>query len=344
MSIIKILAIDLGKSTFHAVGRDRNEQEVFRKKFNRKSLVTYLNNLPACTIACEACSGAHWLARQCLSFGHEVKLIPPQFVKPYVKTNKNDFIDAEAIAEASSRPNMRFVSVKTEMEQVVAVIHRIRQGYIKERTACMNRIGSVLVEFGLSLPVGHRIMKRLFQWLAQQTISLPPLLLRELSELHEYYLYLNSRIDAQDDKLKEWLNEHEQGNLIRTIPGIGHMTASLLLAHVRQAHEFKSGRNMAAWLGLVPRQYSTGGKNRLLGISKRGNKTLRTFFIHGARAVLSRLELARQYFGDWVIKLRSSKPYNVAVVALANKLVRIAWAVLVKQRPFSPQHLTPNLQ
>jgi transposase len=239
----------------------------------------------------ESCGGSHWLARKCQSFGHEVKLIPPQYVKPYVKTNKNDYIDADAIAEASTRPSMRFVGVKTETAQVISVIQRIRSSYVKERTACMSRIGAILLEFGMSFPKGH-------------------------------------------SKMKQLVEQNEDAQLLKSIPGVGNLTASQCLADISDVGHFKNGRQLAAWIGLVPHQYSTGGKTTLLGISKRGNKALRTLFIHGARSILSRPEVAVAVFGEWILELRARKPFNVAVVALANKLVRIAWSVLSTKQAF----------
>ena len=344
MSSVKVLGIDLGKSSFHVIGRDKSDNPIFRKKFTRSGLITYLQQLPKCLIAFEACEGAHWLGRKCQSLGHEVKLIPPQYVKPYVKSNKNDFIDAEAICEAASRPGMRFVSVKSEQAQVISALHKTRHGYVKERTACMSRIGSLVLEFGMSLPTGHSTMKKLFNWLAQQKASLAPLLMQELVELHEHYLRLNERIEHQDNKLKQLVTNDPIGQLLKTIPGIGDMTASLCLAHISSASDFKNGRNMAAWLGLVPAQYSTGGKPKLLGISKRGNKELRTLFIHGARAIMSRADTTGKVYGDWLANLRASKPFNVVTVALANKLVRIAWAVMKTRQPFNSNELATGLQ
>lgn len=334
MSSLHILGIDLGKNSFHLIGHDYAGREVLRKKFNRNQLILFLSKLCSTTIAFEACGGAHWLARKCLELNHQVKLIPPQYVKPYVKGNKNDFIDASAIAEAACRPSMRFVAVKSEEAQIIAAIHRVRDGFIKERTACMSRIGAMLLEFGLSLPTGHAKMKSLFQWLADQKQPLPRLFIRELQELHEHYLYLNEQVKQQDKKLSQLIEHNELAQLLKTIPGIGDITASLCLADISSPSNFTNGRDMAAWLGLVPRQYSTGGKPKLLGVSKRGNKQLRMLFIHGARAVLSKLDKTGKAFGQWLIDLRASKPFNVAVVALANKLARIAWAVMYHRQAF----------
>ena len=195
MSIIKVLGVDLGKSCFHLIGRDQRDHIVFRKKVSRQKLAELISQLPSCLIAFEACGGAHWLARQCQQHGHQVRLIPPQYVKPYVKGNKNDFIDAAAISEAALRPDMRLVSVKTEASQVMAACHRLREGYVKERTTTMSRISAILLEFGVSLPKGHATMKALFCWLAQQRhLSLPKTLMIELQEAHDHYCYLNQRI------------------------------------------------------------------------------------------------------------------------------------------------------
>lgn len=340
MSTIKVLGIDLGKSSFHVVGRDDNDSNRLRKKFTRTKLLEHLAQLPACTVVFESCGGAHWLARRCQNLGHEVKLIPPQYVRPYVKGNKNDFIDAAAIAEASTRPDMRFVPVKSESAQVMAVCHRLREGYVAERTACMSRIGAFLLEFGLSLPKGHATMKRLFSWLgAQKGVELPEGLLGELNGAYEHYLYLSDRIAVQDRKIKEQVEQDERCRLLKTVPGIGDMVASQTVMEVGNAQAFNNGRGMAAWMGLVPKQYSTGGKPKLLGISKRGNKRLRCLFVHGARAVLSRLDRGEGPFHVWLRKLRASKPFNVAVVALANKLARIAWAVLTSMQPFDAKRV-----
>lgn len=192
MTTIRVIGIDLGKNTFHLIGHDYSGREVFRKKLNRQKLLQLLSVHEPVIVAMEACGGAHWLARRCESYGHQVKLVPAQYVKPYVKTNKNDFIDADAIAEASMRPNMRFVSPKTELAQVCTVVRKIRTGYIRERTACMNRIGSILLEFGISFPRGHHNMKNLFQYLADNKEPVPPMLVLELKDQLDHYNQLNT--------------------------------------------------------------------------------------------------------------------------------------------------------
>ncbi|MGR5269136.1 IS110 family transposase [Vibrio astriarenae] len=329
-----MIGIDLGKNSFHLVGHDQHGHQLFKKKFTRQKLLEFLSFHEPVIVAMESCGGAHWLARKCVELGHTPKLIPPQYVKPYVKTNKNDFIDADAIAEAASRPTMRFSSAKTESAQVICTIRKIRSGYIRERTACMNRIGSILLEFGISFPKGHSGMKGLFQWLVDKNQSLPPLIIFELSELHDHYLNLNERIDSQAEKVEKILADNEQVKQLQTVPGIGPVIASACISSVSNPNDFKNGRNFAAWIGLVPVQYSTGGKSTLLGISKRGNKELRTLFIHAARSILWRDKSVERYFGSWLVELKKRKPFNVAVVALANKIARIAWAILVNKKPF----------
>ena len=334
MSAIKIIGIDLGKSTFHLVGHDHSGQEIYRHKFSRDKLIQFLSTHEPATIAMEACCGAHWLARRCQQFGHQVKLIPPQYVKPYVKSHKNDFIDADAIAEAATRPTMRFVTPKSEHAQLGSVVRRIRTGYIRERTALMNRIGAILTEFGFSFPRGHANMKRLFQWLAASGQPIPPLLVIELREQLEHYNYLNEKIKEQNKKVESLNKDNELFDMLQTVPGIGPMTAACCLSAVSDPKDFSNGRNFAAWIGLVPFQYSTGGKPRLLGVSKRGNKELRELFVHAARAILWRDTSAEKYFGAWLIDLKRRKPFNVAVVALANKLARIAWSVMTTHKVF----------
>lgn len=334
MNSTHIIGIDLAKHVFHLVGHDCCGRETFRKKLTRQKTLQLLSAHEPVIIAMEACGGSHWFARKCQEYGHHVKLIPAQYVKPYVKTHKNDFIDADAIAEAAIRPKMRFVSPKSEQAQLSIVVRKIRSGYIKERTACMNRIGSMLLEFGISFPRGHHQMKNLFQWLADSKEVVPPLLILELRSQLDYYNLLNKWIKEQEEKLEALNKDNELMTILQSVPGIGPMTASCCLSVVADPKDFKNGRNFAAWLGLVPYQYSTGGKPRMLGISKRGNKELRELFIHAARAVMWRDTSAEKYFGTWLIELKQLKPFNVALVALANKLARISWSVMVTGKVF----------
>lgn len=229
---------------------------------------------------------------------------------------------------------MRFVTPKSEEAQLGSVIRRIRTDYIRERTAVMNRISSTLVEFGFSFPRGHANMKQLFQWLADTGQSVPPLLIFELREQLEHYNHLNEKIKEQDNKIESLNHDNELLALLHSIPGIGPMTAACCLSAVSNPKDFSSERNFAAWIGIVPFQYPTGGKPRLLGISKRGNKELRELFFHAARSVLWRDATAEKYFGTWLLDLKCRKPFNVALVGLANKLARIAWSVMATHKAF----------
>ncbi len=304
MSSTYIIGIDLAKHIFHLVGYDYAGRETFRMKLSRQKALQVLSVHEPVIVAMEACGGCHWFARKCQAFGHHVKLIPAQYVKPYVKTHKNDFIDADAIAEAATRPKMRFVSTKSEQAQLGGVVRKIRSGYIKERTACMNRIGSMLLEFEVSFPRGHHQMKNLFQWLTDRKEVVPPLLVLELRNQLDYYNQLNKWIKEQEEKLETLNQDNELMSIFQSVPGIGPMTASCCLFVVANPGDFKNGRNFAAWLGVVPYQYSTGGKPRMLGISKRGNKELRELFIHAARAVIWRDSSVEKYFGSWLIELK----------------------------------------
>ncbi|MEZ8891447.1 IS110 family transposase [Vibrio sp. 10N.286.45.C10] len=335
MAITTTIGIDLGKSSFHAIGHDLSGKETFRKKLSRTKLLQMLSVHEPVNVAMESCGGSHWLARKCKSYGHTVKLIPAQYVKPYVKTNKNDFIDADAIAEASTRPSMRFTSPKAEEAQVASMVRKVRSSFMKERTACMNRIGAMLLEFGLSLPRGHSHLKKLFAWIELQNEVLPNSLVCELKTQVEYYQYLSEKIELQEKKLRLINKENIRYHLLQTIPGVGPLTAACCVANVADPKDFSNGRNFAAWIGLVPHQHSTGGKSRMLGISKRGNSDLRELFIHAARSILKKTETAEKHFGEWVVNLKRKKPFNVVVVALANKLARIAWSVMVTNKEFS---------
>ena len=250
MSDLALAGIDLGKHTFHLHGQDKPGRELFRKKFSRQQIMRFFGNLPACTVVMEACAGAHFFARELMAMGHQAKLISPQFVRPFVKGNKNDFIDAQAICEAASRPTMRFVSPKTEVQQTLSVLHRLRESLIRDRTKAVNQMHGFLLEFGISLPQGLVIMKRLSSILAEH--ELPVRLTMLLQRLHDHFVYLDGQIKELDKEL-----------------------AGQLAVEMGDGQQYGRSRDFAASLGLVPRQYSTGGKANLLGISKRDDKNLR---------------------------------------------------------------------
>jgi transposase len=325
MQNVTLVGIDLGKHSFHLHGQDRHGKAVFRKKVTRKQLNEFFARLDACVVVMEACAGAHHMARKLASFGHQVKLISPQFVRPFVKGNKNDFVDAEAICEAASRPAMRFVSPKTESQQTLSTLHRIRDSLVHDRVKATNQIHGFLLEFGISLPVGNAAITRLPAVLAEH--SLPPRLISTLERLHAHFKYLSKQISEVDKEIAQQLSDDELGQRLLTIPGVGPITASVLAAEMGDGKQFGCSRDFAASIGLVPRQYSTGGKANLLGISKRGDKNVRRLLVQCARAYMQRLERQSGHLAEWVRAMLIRRHSNVVACALANKLARIAWAV-----------------
>lgn len=265
MNPVAVIGIDLGKHYFHLHAQDQTGRMVFRKKLTRSQLLTQLGNFPACTVAMEGCAGAHWMARQVTRLGHQVKLISPQFVKPFVQGNKTDFAAAQASCEAASRPSMRFVSPRTEAQQTTSALHRVREALVRDRTGTINQVHGLLLEFGISLPTGAAILKRLPTVLAQQ-VGLPPRLILLLERLHAHFQYLDDQIRQLERELTQQLSEDDRSRRRLTIPGIGPITASALATELGDAHHFASARHFAASVGLVPRQHSTGGKPTLLGI------------------------------------------------------------------------------
>lgn len=298
---------------------------MFRKKLSRQQMMQFFSNLPVCTVVMEACAGAHFVARQLIVMGHEAKLISPQFVRPYVKGNKNDFVDAEAICEAASRPSMRFVSPKTEAQQTLSVLHRLRESLVRDRTKTVNQMHGFLLEFGISLPRGLAIMKRMPVILTQH--ELPTRLMTLLDRLREHFNYLDGQIKDLDKELARQLADDDLGSRLLSIPCVGPITASLLAVEMGDGKQYACSRDFAASIGLVPRQYSTGGKATLLGISKRGDKNLRRLLVQCARVYLQQLKVQHGALADWVRSLLIRRHSNVVACALANKLARIAWAI-----------------
>ena len=325
MSELAMVGIDLGKHSFHLHGQDKTGREVFRKKLSRQQMMQFFSNLPVCTVVMEACAGAHFVARQLIVMGHEAKLISPQFVRPYVKGNKNDFVDAEAICEAASRPSMRFVSPKTEAQQTLSVLHRLRESLVRDRTKTVNQMHGFLLEFGISLPRGLAIMKRMPVILTQH--ELPTRLMTLLDRLREHFNYLDGQIKDLDKELARQLADDDLGSRLLSIPCVGPITASLLAVEMGDGKQYACSRDFAASIGLVPRQYSTGGKATLLGISKRGDKNLRRLLVQCARVYLQQLKVQLGALADWVRSLLIRRHSNVVACALANKLARIAWAI-----------------
>ncbi|GCB06486.1 IS110 family transposase [Ralstonia sp. SET104] len=332
MQNVTLVGIDLGKHSFHLHGQDQHGKAVFRKKVSRKQLIEFFATLRACTVVMEACAGAHHMARKLAAFGHQVKLISPQFVRPFVKGNKNDFVDAEAICEAASRPSMRFVSPKTESQQTLSALHRVRESLIRDRTKTVNQIHGFLLEFGISLPTGQAVIKRLPSVLAEH--PLPPRLVGILDRLHAHFKYLSEQVDEIDREMGRQLAEDDLGQRLLSIPGVGPITASVLATEMGDGKQYSCGRDFAASIGLVPRQYSTGGRANLLGISKRGDKNIRRLLVQCARSYMQRLERQTGRLADWVRAMLMRRHSNVVACALANKLARTAWALAAHHTTF----------
>ena len=342
---IKILGIDLAKNSFHTFGVDNNGVKVLTKKMTRQQLSKFCAKLSPCLIAMEACGSAHYWARKLQNYGHQVKIIAPQFVKPFVKSNKNDSLDAEAICEAVQRPNMRFVAIKTEEQLAIQSMHRVRSQLVKSRTAQINQIRGLLLEHGIAIPKGKaKVAKALIEILdeSQQDSPLPELMKSLIWNLKSHLDYLEQQIAEYDQQINTQAKEESSSILLQTIPGIGPVTATAFTAHVGDVSSFKNGRELAAFLGLVPRQYSTGGKNTLLGISKRGDVYLRTLLIHGARSVLRKVADKTDKTSLWLQQLIERRGHNKAAVALANKTARIAYALLSTGEVFDAKHLAVN--
>ncbi len=336
---IKVLGIDLAKNSFQLHGIDKDGNVVLKKNLSRKKLAVFINNLPPCLIGIEACGGAHHWVRTFSAFGHSVKMMAPQFVKPYVKSNKNDAVDAEAICEAVQRPSMRFVPCKSIAQQDIQSIHRIRSQLVGRRTAQANQIRGLLMEYGIIIPKGiSHVKKNIPQILEEAENYLTPLFRQQLHELYEEMVHLELRITAMEKKLKTISVEHQACQLLLTIPGIGLLSATALIAAIGDISVFKNGRELAAWLGLVPRQHSTGGKPTLLGISKRGDCYLRTLMIHGGRSVVRVAHRYQDRRNLWVKELKQRRGENIAAVAVANKNARIVWALLSNQNNYCAAH------
>jgi transposase len=332
---ITTIGIDLAKNVFQVHGVDEHGKARLRKQLKRAQMITFFANRPPCLIGMEACGGAHFWARKLMRQGHTVKLMAPQFVKPYVKTNKNDAADAEAICEAVARPMMRFVPIKNAEQQALLALHRARQGFVYARTAQVNQLRGLLAEFGLVVSQGIRTLEMRLPEILEDTENGLPGISRELfSRLLAHFRELDRHVKEIDTQIQAWHREDASSRRLQGIPGIGPITASALVASVGNASTFKNGRQFAAWLGLVPRQHCSGGKERLLGISKRGDSYLRTLLIHGARSVLRHLKPRPDQVDGWLERLAARRNLNIATVALANKNARIVWALLTRGQDY----------
>lgn len=339
---ITTIGIDLAKNVFQVHGVDAHGKTVLKKQLKRDQVANFFIQLEPCLIGMEACASAHFWARKLQAMGHTVRLIAPQFVKPYVKTNKNDVADAEAICEAVARPNMRFVAIKTVDQQSVLALHRARQGFVRARTAQANQIRGLLAEFGLVLPQGiHHVAKRVPQLMEDASDELTGAFRLLIERLLDQLKALDQHVHELEAQIMAWHRANPMSRKLEKVPGIGPITASALVASIGDARNFHNGRQVAAWLGLVPKQHSSGGKPFLMGISKRGDSYLRSLLIHGARAVVALVQRKPQDDG-WLNTLLQRRNTNVAVVALANKNARVIWALLAHDREFRADY-EPNV-
>ena len=328
MNLVSTLGIDLAKSTFSLHGVNSNGEVVLRRTLSRGKLSELVAQLPPCLIGMEACSGAHEWARRFAASGHTVKLMAAKFVMPYRKSGKNDGNDAEAICEAVGRPNMRFVPVKSLEQQSDLSLHRVRQGFVEERTATLNRLRGLLAEFGHVLPLrAVEVHRRVPQLLGK----LPTRVASCARDLLEHAARLQAKTLEYEHEIRTHVRSNALARRTQARMGIGPITASALVATVGNGRDFKNGRQFAAWLGLVPRQYSTGGKTRLGHITKRGDPYLRTLLVMGARAVLQRALSLTDPFSRWALPVRERRGYHRACIAIAAKNARVAWALLAKE-------------
>ena len=334
---IRTIGIDLGKTVFHLVAVDGRGKVVARKKCSRTQLLRFTSNLPCCLIGMEACAGSHFLGRALREQGHEARLMPAQYVKPYVKTNKNDYIDAEACAEAVTRPSMRFVPIKSDDQLDLQSLHRVRERWMVRRTAVINQIRGMLLERGITIAKGRRHIEQSLPGILEDADNKLSGALRVLlGELRLEMQYVHRQIGESNKLIERIAGELEDGQHLMTVPGIGPMIATATIAAIANGSAFKKGRGFAAWIGVVPGERSTGGKQKLTGTSRRGNKYLRKLFVQGAHAVLQRRTKQDPVLSAWVQRLAARKRPQLVAVALANRMARIAWAVLSKGEVYRP--------
>ena len=336
MKEVITVGLDIAKHVFQAHGIAADGEVMFRRKLRRNDVAAFFAGLPACLVGIEACATAHFWARQLIDLGHQVKLIPAAYVKPYVKRQKNDAADAEAICEAVTRPTMRFVPVKTEEQQSVLMLHRVRELLIRQRTMLVNALRGHLAELGLVAQLGASGVDMLIALVEDEDHDMIPAGARTaLLPIAQQLRDAGLQIGEMDQQILAWHRSNELSQRLETIPGIGPITASAIAATVADASLFESGRQLAAWLGLVPRQNSSGGKERLGKITKQGDPYIRRLLVVGASAVLRFSKNAKSTTAVWGTGMLSRKPYRVVAVAMANKMARIAWALMMNGTRFN---------
>ena len=335
MQTVTTIGLDIAKSVFQVHGVDADGQVVVRRQLKRRGVLSFFEKLPRCLVGIEACASSHHWSRELQALGHTVRLMPPAYVKPYVKRQKNDATDAEAICEAVSRPNMRFVETKTAEQQSCLMLHRTRHLFIRQQTAVINAIRSQLAEFGIVAPVGRRGIEQLLAIVADPNDKrLPELARLCVAALGAQLQMLKARILEFDRLIRAWHRSNETSKRLDQIPGVGPALATALVASVPDPRVFRSGRAFSAWIGLVPKQNSSGGKDKLGSISKRGDRYLRSLFTTGALAVIRYAKIHGTRHRSWLTTLLARRPTKVAAIALANKLARMAWAMMARSERY----------
>lgn len=334
---VSTIAIDLAKNVFQVLGMDKHAKQVFSKRLNRAQLSEFMSQQPVCDVVFEACYSSHYWGRKFLTMGHSVKLIPAQHVTPFVRGSKNDKNDAMAIYEASFRPNLRFVPVKTEAQQEILMLHRVRERLVKQRTACTNQIRGVLVDFGIYIPQGHSAFERAM-WNIINDGAQRPIIKLMANDFWDEYQTVSTRLDRINHLIKQLVECDPNGRVLLSIPGVGPIIASAFVASIGAGQAFNSPKELAVWLGLTPKQFASGNKSVNGGITKRGDGYLRKQLIHGARTVVSHASKKNDDLNQWITQLRSRKSICTTVVATAHRLARLMWILLQKQVPYAPQY------
>ena len=335
--LVKRIGVDLAKNVIQVHGVDGRDRVVVRKRLKRSALLAYFAQLPPCLVGLEACSGAHHWARRLQAMGHEVRLMAARFVAPYRQNDKNDGNDAEAVCEAVGRPRMRFVAIKSEEQQALLGLHRARELMVGQRTALVNHLRGLLAEYGVVIGPGRARLRQALPGILEDADNGLPDLARELfNDLYSRLLELEGHVERYDVRLKRLAAEMEAARRLMALGGIGPVTATALVASVGDARVFRNGRQFAAWLGLVPRQHSSGDRVRYGRITKRGDRYLRTLLIHGARALMRHLGARTDRTSRWAMALRERRGFNKACVALAARQARVVWALLAKGQAYQP--------
>lgn len=333
---ISTISIDLAKNIFQVMGFTDTGKILFNKRLNRQQLSEFMQMQPKCTVVMEACYSSHYWGRTFESMGHTVNLIPAQHVTPFVRGNKNDNNDTLAIFEASTRPFIRFVPVKTSAQQEALILHRLRERLLNSRIAASNQLRGLLTDFGITFPPGHKgFNDKLIDLCTDETLSATLTWL--VNDIYHEYQSLNTRIKAIEKRLKAEIEANPLGMILLSIPGIGYLNASAFIASIGNGQAFTSGRDFAVWLGITPKQFASGHKSVMTGISKRGDRYLRKMLIHGARAIVNRAAKKQDALSQWICQLRERKSFNCTAVATAHKLARIMWTLLQKNCYYTPQ-------